>query len=444
MTTADARRSWFEQLITQSGPDSPGQNPAWLDNARIQARQAIAELPVPNRKQENWRYSAVEGLLKNSFQPTAGDATDLQGLDPQSWLLPSFETYRLVFANGHYVPQLSNGERLPAGVTLGNLRTALASDSKWIANWFGQAAGHTEHLFTALNTALANDGALLHIDENTEVERPIEVIYLNPGQDDASLIQPRNLVVLEAGARATLVERFIGSGEARYFNNNLTEIALREGAALAHYRIQDESRNAWHLGSLYLSQAQQSRYLGTTLAFGGAWARTDYNARFRHEGAECVLNGLYTAGDRQLTDFHLNVQHSVPGCTSRERFKGILYGKGRAVFDGRILVDRQAQHSDAHLTNDNLMLTRNAEVDTKPQLEIYADNVKCSHGTTVGQLDPEQVFYLRSRGITASAAHRMLCLGFAGEIIDSIELQPLRDYAAHRLAATLNEAVVEG
>lgn len=443
MMTADVQRSWFEQLVTDSGAGLRGQVPVWLDSARASARQAVIELPVPNRKQESWRYSAVESLLKNSFRPAADDVSDLQALDLQHWLRPSYEAYRLVFANGHFVPQLSSGALLPAGVTLGNLRTALSSDSEWLARWFGQTANHTEHLFTALNTALANDGALIHIAADVDVDRPIEVVYLNLGQEAAALIQPRNLVVLEAGAKATLVERFIGSGEAGYFNNNLTEIALRDGASLAHYRVQDESRNAWHLSSLYLAQDRDSRYLGTTLAFGAGWARTDYNTRFNHEGAACELNGLYTAGDRQVTDFHVNVQHGVPGCVSRERFKGILYGKGRAVFDGRILVDKQAQHTDAHLTNDNLMLTRDAEVDTKPQLEIYADDVKCSHGTTVGQLDPEQVFYLRSRGIGAGAARKMLCLGFAGEIIDTIELQVLRNYAEQRLADTLNAVVVE-
>jgi Fe-S cluster assembly protein SufD len=199
------------------------------------------------------------------------------------------------------------------------------------------------------------------------------------------------------------------------------------------------------LSSLYLSQQAQSHYQGTTLAFGSAWARTEYHTRFEQEGAACELNGLYTVGDGQLTDFHLDVQHSVPGCVSREQFKGVLYGKGRAVFDGRILVDKQAQHSDAQLTNDNLMLTRNAEVDTKPQLEIYADDVKCSHGTTIGQLDPQQVFYLRSRGIDETAARKILCLGFAGEVLDSIEVPALRDAVTRKLSDTLNAAVeVEG
>jgi Fe-S cluster assembly protein SufD len=292
-----------------------------------------------------------------------------------------------------------------------------------------------------MNTALVNDGVFVHVGSQVELDRPIEVIYLSRTDEDPLLMQPRNLIVLDTGAKATLVERFIGFGQSAYFHNNLTEISVAKSASLNHYRVQDESRSAYHLSSLYLSQQAHSRYHGTTLAFGGAWARTDYNTTFKQEGAECVLRGLYTVGDQQLTDFHLNVHHGVPGCASREQFKGVLYGKGRAVFDGRILVDKQAQHSDAHLTNDNLMLTRNAEVDTKPQLEIYADDVKCSHGTTVGQLDPQQVFYLRSRGIGETAARKMLCLGFAGEVLDSIELPVLRDAAIRKLNDTLNAAV---
>jgi len=209
-----------------------------------------------------------------------------------------------------------------------------------------------------------NDGVFLHVESEVELDRPIEVIYLSQNDENAILMQPRNLIVLDAGAKAILVERFIGTGQSLYFHNNLTEISVGEGASLNHYRVQDESRSAYHLSSLYLSQKGQSHYRGTTLAFGGVWARTDYNTIFKQDGAECLLNGLYTVGAQQLTDFHLNVRHTVPGCVSREQFKGILYGKGRAVFDGHILVDKQAQQSDAQLTNDNMMLTREADIDT--------------------------------------------------------------------------------
>ena len=208
-------------------------------------------------------------------------------------------------------------------------------------------------------------------------------------------------------------------------------------AALEHYRIQNESREASHLSNLYLSQEKDSTYQGVSLALGAKWSRTEYRASFKGEHADCDLNGLYTVGDKQLNDFHLDVQHSVPGCSSREQFKGILYGKGRGVFDGRVLVDQYAQKTEAHLTNDNLLLTADAEIDTKPQLEIYADDVKCSHGTTVGQIEPEQIFYMRSRGIDPVAAHKMLSMGFAEGVLDKISLLMLREYAAEILTGTL-------
>jgi Fe-S cluster assembly protein SufD len=440
MITAEQQRSWVQQLLTPADGGLPGKSPGWLMHAREAARQAVAELPVLDRKQEAWRYTSIEALLKHRFRP-APDAADLPALDISDCLLPEFDSYRLVFANGRFDPQLSSIEGLPGGVSLGSLRAGLSTDPELLATWFGQTANHTEHVFTAMNTALVNDGVFVHVGSQLELDRPIEVIYLSRTDRDPLLMQARNLIVLDTGAKATLVERFIGFGPSAYFHNNLTEISVAKSASLNHYRVQDESRSAYHLSSLYLSQQAHSRYHGTTLAFGGAWTRTDYNTSFKQEGAECVLRGLYTVGDQQLTDFHLNVHHGVPGCTSREQFKGVLYGKGRAVFDGRILVDKQAQHSDAHLTNDNLMLTRNAEVDTKPQLEIYADDVKCSHGTTVGQLDPQQVFYLRSRGIDEIAARKMLCLGFAGEVLDSIESPALRDAATRKLNDTLNAAV---
>jgi Fe-S cluster assembly protein SufD len=400
----------------------------------------VAELPVLDRKQEAWRYTSIEALLKHRLRP-ACDAADLPVLDINDYLLPKFDSYRLVFANGRFDPHLSSIEDLPDGVSLGSLRAGLTTDPELLATWFGHTANHTEHVFTAMNTALVNDGVFVHVESQVSLDRPIEVIYLSQSDEDPLLMQPRNLIVLDAGAKAILVERFIGFGQSPYFNNNLTEISVGKRASLKHYRVQDESRSAYHLSSLYLSQQAQSRYQGVTLAFGGAWARTEYHTTFNQEGAVCELNGLYTVGDKQLTDFHLDVRHSVPACASREQFKGVLYGKGRAVFDGRILVEKQAQHSDAQLTNDNLMLTRNAEVDTKPQLEIYADDVKCSHGTTVGQLDPQQVFYLRSRGIDETAARKMLCIGFASEILDSIEVPALRDAATGKLQDTLNAAV---
>ena len=442
MISAAQQRDWLEQQIALNRRLQPADNPSWLAQAREQARQALGSLPALNRRQEAWRYTSVEGLLQNDFYPTtAADESALWSLAEAECLAPAMDAHRLVFINGRCVPQLCDTGSLPPGVRFGSLRDALAWDTELLGNWFGRTANHTEHVFTALNTVLLNDGVFLHLDADVVVDRPFEILYVNGSEDALLMMQPRNLVVLQQRAKATLVERFVSSAQSLYFHNNLNEISVSESASLSHYRLQDESREAYHLSSLYLSQRRDSVYRAVNLAFGGAWSRTDIRVDFQQPGADCQLSGLYTAGDGQLSDIHLDVRHSVPGCSSSERFKGILQGRGRAVFDGRILVDRDAQQSDAHLSNDNLMLSRSAEVDTKPQLEIYADDVKCSHGTTVGQLDPQQLFYLRSRGLDEAAARKMLCLGFAGEIIDDIDLQPLHALASARLEQTLSPAV---
>lgn len=442
----DAQREWFQQLLKQSRAqlDNDGKQ-NWLEQARTQAAIQVDELPLPHRAQEAWRYTSLKGLYEQQFHTAASvTAPVLQQLDAR-WQVPGLDAYRLVLVNGHYSPLLSNLDGLVSGVRIESLKTVLSSDPKILARWFGQVADHRQDLFTALNTALINDGVFIHVGNGVELERPIELLYLTVAEDQMGLLmQPRNLIVLEAGARVTLVERFVGEHESPYFHNGLSEISVGEEATLEHYRLQDEGRKAYHLSNLYLSQQKGSDYRGCTLAFGGIWSRTQYSVALGHEDAACSVNGLFMAGDRQLVDLHLDVNHAVPGCSSRENIRGILYGTGRAVVDGHIRVERNAQQTDAHFYNDNLLLSRESEVDTKPQLEIYADDVKCAHGATVGSLDPQQLFYLRSRGLGLEAAKSMLCMGFANELLETIPLLPLREHAAARLQQVLAGALSGG
>jgi Fe-S cluster assembly protein SufD len=282
-----------------------------------------------------------------------------------------------------------------------------------------------------------NDGLFVHIRKNTILDRPLEVVHLNLSLEQPALIQPSSLLILDQGARAQIIERFISTGESLYFHNGISEILLEDHARLSHLRLQEESLQAYHLHRSLLSQGTGSHYNNTSISSGGQWARHDLQVRFRGQNAECTTHGLYLVGDKQLADQHLDVRHTTAMNTSHHTHKGILYGNGRAVFDGRILVNQDAQKTDANLSNHNLLLSRHAEVDTKPQLEIYADDVKCSHGTTVGQLEPDQLYYLRSRGISQTKAMQMLCTGFAGEILESIELQPVREHVEHRVHAVL-------
>ncbi|BAO44163.1 Fe-S cluster assembly protein SufD [Thiolapillus brandeum] len=421
--------NWVLDILGRDSAPAPAD---WVARLRHQATGEAASLPPPRRKLEAWRYSRVETLLKQqAFNPVV-QAPDDSGLETPVALGP----HVLVFVDGWFSPGLSRTDELPREIQLGSLRDHL--DRASVKQHLGRLANAGENLFTALNTALLNDGLFLEIPDDLVLETPIEVFYLNSASDTPVLAQPRNLVLMGQQAQLTLIEHFLPGQGKDYFHNGITEIHLEAGAQLAHYRMQDEARTAWHLSNLYLEQGGNSHYHGITLSFGGHWARTEYKTRFGAPHARCDLRGLYLVGDGQLSDFHLDVHHDQPGCQSREQFKGLLHSKGRAVFDGRILVERIAQGTDAQLTNDNLLLSREAEVDTKPQLEIYADDVKCSHGTTVGQLDPRQLFYLRTRGIEEQRAIQLLCQGFAGEIIDHIHLPELREQSAERLLKTLD------
>lgn len=431
-------RQWFQSLIDKSENQLPFKNINWLKESRSAAKKALIKLPIPQRKLENWRYSNINKLFDIDFEPVPKETAEPHGINIDNYLLDGVDSYRLVINNGHCIDSLSNIDGLPEGVKLTSLRQALATDPESLSTWFGHASRDDQEIFTSLNTALVNDGLFVHIAASVKLDKPIEVIYINHSLESSLMIQLRNLLVLENNASATLIERYLSKDQSLYFNNNLTEIVLEESASLKHYRIQDECKQAYHMGSIFLNQKASSVYKDTTISMGGAWARTDFNVDFKDEHAVCHLDGLYMVGDQQLIDCHLNIQHKAPNCASQHTFKGILYGKGRAVFDGLIYVDKLAQGTDAHLSNDNLMLTRKAEVDTKPQLEIYADDVKCSHGTTVGQLEPEQIFYMRSRGIDEDKAHKMLCMGFADEIVNTIEIEALRDYVDDILQNTLS------
>jgi Fe-S cluster assembly protein SufD len=412
----------------------------WLETKRAQARARIQEQGIPNSRQEAWRYTSLTRLLEQGFVPATEPMTALQPEDIEDVLIPGLDSHRVLMVNGRFMPGLSALGDLPADVRVGGLRAILDADPDALRDRLNGIAGEAQPIFTALNTAGLDDGLVVLMGRGTRLDRPIELVHLSVGMDEPRVAQPRHIVVLEDGAQATLIERYLSLGDSLYCTNSVLELSLGRNAVLNHQRIQAESKNAFHISGVYLSQGSASRYQGVNLGLGAAWARTDLVVRFAGERAECDLQGLYLAGDRQLMDFHLDVDHRVPHCSSRENFKGILYGKGRAVFDGRVYVAKDAQKTDAAMSNRNLLLSEGAEVDTKPQLEIHADDVKCSHGTTVGQIEPEMLFYLRSRGISAALARRMLCLGFAGEILDALGPDALREQVAEQVGRRLEQA----
>ncbi len=442
---AEAFAGWLRNLGGDAAPETAGtgSGPTWLATERQQAAERVRTQAVPTGKSEDWRYTGLRALIEQGFVQADEPVTALTVDDIDEVLVPGLEAHRVVLVNGRYAEALCDLGTLPRGVRIGSLRGMLDSDPDAVRGVLTQIAGEGSHLFAALNTAAMQDGLVVLLERAALLERPIEVIHLSVGMDEPRVAQPRHLISLGEGAQAQVIERYVSLGDALYCTNSVLEVALGRDALLKHARVQQESRNAFHITGLYLSQDANSRYAGVNIGLGGTWARTDLVTRFSGEHAECDLQGLYLAGDKQLIDYHMDVRHGLPNCSSRERFKGILYGKGRAVFDGLVYVARDAQKTDANMSNRNLILSPNAEVDTKPQLEIYADDVKCSHGTTVGQIEPEMLFYLRSRGISAALARRMLCLGFAGEIIDALGPEALRDYVAEQVGARLEQAPLD-
>jgi Fe-S cluster assembly protein SufD len=436
-STAAATGPFESWLETGAGADDL---PGWLATERTQALTRVRTRGVPTSKSEGWRYTGLRNLIEAGFRPAVEPPTAVDGETLAGLAVTGLDAHRIVLVNGRFMPALSNLEGLPKGARIGGLRETLARDPDALEGLLTRLAGEGPHIFTSLNTAGLDDGLVMLLERGVMLERPLELLHLSVGLDGPQVAQPRHVIGLGDGARAELIERYVSLGQAPYCTNAVTELALGRDAVLTHQRLQLEGSTAFHLSGVFLRQDRGSHYLGTNIGLGGAWARTDLVVRFIGEHAECDLQGLYLAGDRQLIDYHMDVNHGLPQCRSRENFKGILYGKGRAVFDGLVYVEKDAQKTDAEMSNRNLILSPNAEVDTKPQLEIYADDVKCSHGTTVGQIEPELLFYLRSRGISAPMARRMLCLGFAGEIIEALGNPALTDHIAEEVGSRLEQS----
>ncbi|MBA1445475.1 MAG: Fe-S cluster assembly protein SufD [Chromatiales bacterium] len=413
----------YQQAAERHIDQLPMGDGLWLTDKRRDAVSRFRELGFPNARQEDWRYTSIKGLLEKGFV-TDDAQRSFTPHSVKSRFLSEPVAGRLVFIDGRFQRELSDTDL--EGVQLSSLNDVMAAGDKTLLEALGSLSGTGEQGFAALNMATMQDGAVIRIAAGIQLERPIELLHLTSCAAAGLSLRPRHLIILEEDASATLVERYLSLDDEEHFTNLVCEIVLGERAHLRHQRVEQENPQAYHLSELYLGLQAQAEYRLVTASLGAGWSRTKINSRFSAPGANCELDGLYLAGDGQLVDYHLDIDHAVPECSSRENFKGILTGQGRAVFDGRILVREQAQKSDAHLSNANLMLSRHAEIDTKPQLEILADDVQCSHGTTVGQLDSEALFYLRSRGLNMEQARRLLCLGFASEIVERFESESLR------------------
>lgn len=411
----------------------PGHNLGWLRETRAAAIERFANSGFPTRRDEDWKYTSVAAIENTRFNLLPEPQYNLLASQVAAQALA--DAHLLVFVNGFLEPGLSRLGRLPPGTILGSLGYMLEEHPGRLEEVL--VVDNADSAFSDLNLAFMTDGAYVLLPPGAAIKAPVQLFFM---ASEANLaIQPRNLVLAAAGSSATIIEHHMAARENSYFTNAVTDIVLGPGASIEHHKLQQESPTAFHIAAVNVSQEAKSSFVSSSFALGARLARVGINVRLQAEDATCDLDGLYITDGRQHIDHHTRIDHLQPRCTSREFYKGVLGGASRAVFNGRVVVHPDAQGSDALQSNHNLLLSDNAEIDTKPQLEIWADDVKCSHGATVGQLDEAQVFYLRSRGINQDSARTLLTRAFAREVIDRVHLPSLQE----KLDALLQEKLKE-
>lgn len=409
----------------------PGHQSGWLHEARKAALERFVHQGFPSQHDEDWKYTNVAAIEHGRFCVLSAPSHLYLSAQVNAHALPG--AHLLVFVNGRLEPGLCRTGRLQPGVVLGSLGYILEQKPDGLDETLLLGNATTTSPFADLNLSFMADGAYIRLPPGTVIKAPIQILCI---ASEANLaIQPRHLVLAAADSSATLIEQHVATSETSYFTNTVTHIALGPGASIEHYKLQQESPSAFHIAEIEVSQGANSHFSSGSFALGARLARTGINVALRAEGAVCDLIGLYLADGRQHLDHHTRIDHLQPRGTSREFYKGVLSGASRGVFNGRVVVHPDAQGSDAFQANHNLLLSENAEIDTKPQLEIWADDVKCSHGATVGQLDEEQVFYLRTRGMAQGAARALLTRAFAREVVDRVRLPALQE----KLDAALQE-----
>jgi Fe-S cluster assembly protein SufD len=419
-TTQVAERLQPWMAVLEARPQG---GPRWLQDLRDRAASRFAALGFPTVREEEWRFTNVAPIARTEFTiapPAPVSAAEVDALPYGSLPL------RLVVLNGRFSVELSRLIGLPSGVRAGSLAAAATEHAEIVPRYFGQLADFSTRGFVALNTALATDGAYVYIPDGVVMEQPLEILYVSAAGTVPEMSQARTLIVAGERSQLRVVETYVALNGGSYFVNAVTEVFAGENAVVDHYKVQQESVDAFHIASLYVNAQRSANFSSHSFSLGGKLVRNEADAILDGEGAECTLNGLYLADGERLVDNHTSIDHAKAHCPSHEIYKGILGGKARAIFNGKIIVRQDAQKTNAKQTNRALLLSDDASINTKPQLEIFADDVKCTHGAAIGQLDEDAIFYLRARGLNYFEARDMLIHAFAGEILDRVRIQPLK------------------
>ena len=417
--------SYIEQYQTFARTNAKA-TPSWLSAMRQCAIERFEALGFPTTKNEDWHFTSVAPIVEAGYDIRSAPGGDVTPGDLATFTFGATDWPTIVFVNGVYAPALSTLDSIPEGVRVQDLATAIASGEPLVERHLSKIAPYELHAFTALNSAFATDGAVIRIAKEFEVERPIHVIYVSDALAAKTTTNPRTLIVAERHSKATVIESYVSLGEASYFTNAVTEVLLEDGANLSHLKIQRESPRALHVGTIEAEQRRDSHYQSFSFSTGAALTRTNIYTTLNGEGAGATLNGLYMLDGEQHCDHQTRIEHAQPNCFSRELYKGVLDGASHGVFNGKVYVQPIAQKTDGKQTNNVLLLSERAQVDTKPQLEIFADDVKCTHGATVGRIDETALFYMKSRGVNNELARRLLTYAFAAEVLETLEVDAVK------------------
>lgn len=413
----------------------PGDHLDWLTRMRESAFDRLKNRGFPTARDEEWRYTDLRKLQQHLFSMPGANEGDPEAVLGKAQLSPSAK-YRMVFVNGVYSVSLTRVPQPPAGITVSSLAAALCEDPRALEKHLGTALPEEPHGFTCANSAYFRDGAFIYLDENSKLDAPVELVFITTSATPV-VAHPRTLIYCGRNSAATVIERHISDDGRPCLNNPVTEIFADDGASLDHYKIQEEQDQGFHTGGIFIQQARNSHVTSNNIGLGSLLARTDLFCSLDGPGAHIDMNGMVVGNGRQHIDNCTEVLHAMPSCTSDEFYKSILDDRSRSVFRGRIIVAEDAQQTNANQQCRNLLLSSQSEADVKPQLEIYADDVKCAHGATVGQLDSAAIFYLRTRGLDQAAARSLLTFAFANEVIERMPLQEIRNQLSQHLAGRL-------
>src|SRR5437868_4011979 len=405
---------------------APGHNAPWLRTLREDAFARFCEVGFPTTHDEDWRFTSVAPIANTTFQlPRESAKISARQLEP--YRLDGVAC-QLVFVNGRFSRELSVIGGLPKGVKAGSLAAEIGSNSAAVETHLGRYLNTQRDPFCALNTAFIDDGAYVHVTRGAVVEAPIYLLFVSVGGEQSLMTHPRNLIVAEENSQATIIEDYVSLDSGAAFSNTVTELVAGEHTVLSHYMLERENTHSFNISTLRIQQGRSAHVATHSLLLGGALVRNNVHPVLAGEGGDCLINGLFAGHGRQHMDNYMLVEHASPHCDSRQFYNGMLDGHVHGVFHGRIIVHKDAQKTDAKQTNRNLLLSDDAQIDTKPQLEIYADDVKCTHGATIGQIDENALFYLRSRGLDEAAARRLLLYAFASECLDRMKPGPVRTH----------------